>query len=143
MKDSYVTSISVYNDRIYTISTDTTVRVHDLEGRSITSWTPITHLSDQLVIINNQVVIPDEPNSTLVFYSLNGEVLKRIPLRFLFTDTPARMSAGDNNSIIISQYDSSLVYKIDTSSGDIIWQCTDVAKPCGVTCYREGVCNCG
>jgi len=71
-----------------------------------------------------------------VFYSLNGGVINTLPC-LLLTDTAVRMSAADNNSIIISQSDSSLVYKVDTSSGDIIWQCKDVAETRGVTCYRD------
>jgi len=133
-----VMSISVHNDRIYTLSSDLTVRVHDLEGRSTTSWTH-TDKSKwiyQLVIINNQIAIPDRLNKTLVFYSLNGEVVNTLPCPLL-TDTSVRLCAADNNSIIISQRYSSLVYKVDTSSGDIIWQCKEVAKPCGVTCYRD------
>jgi len=134
---SVVGDISVHNDRIYTLSSDSTVRVHDLEGRFITSWTH-TYLSgrvNQLTIINNQIAIPNRLNKNLAFYSLNGEVVNTLPCPLL-TDTPVRMSAADNNSIIISQYDS-LVYKVDTSSGDIIWQCKDVSRPFGVTCYRD------
>jgi len=133
-----VLSISVHNDRIYTFSTDSTVRVHDLEGRFITSWIhkAKSKFTNQLAIINNQIVIPDRPNKTLVFYSLNGEVVKTL-LCSLLTDTIVYLSDADNNSVIISQYDSSLVYKVDTSSGDIIWQCKDVAAPRGVTCYGD------
>jgi len=139
IKDSDVMSISVHNDRIYTLSTDFTVKVHDLEGRAITSWTHVDDKSkwiNQLAIINKQIASPDRLNKTLVFYSLNGEVVNTLSCPLL-TVTPVRMSAADNNSIIISQYHSSLVYKVDTSSGDIIWQCKDVTAPCGVTCYRD------
>jgi len=138
LKGSSVWSISVHNDRIYTLSTGSTVRVHDLEGRSITSWTHTDNSMwiNQLVIITNRIAIPDRLTKTLVFYSLNGEVVNTLPCPLL-TDTAVRMSAADDNSIIISQSDSSLVYKVDTSPGDIIWQCKDVAKPCGVTCYRD------
>jgi len=137
-KGNDVWSISVHNDRIYSLSSDSTVRVHGLKGKSITSWTykAKSMWINQLVIINNQIAIPDRQNKTLVFYSLNGEVVNTLPC-LLLTDTPIYLSAADNNSLIISQYDSSLVYKVDTSSGDIIWQCKDVAAPCGVTCYRD------
>jgi len=134
-----VWSISVHNDRIYTLSTDSTVRVHDLEGRSITSWTHVDNKLlwiNQLVIINNQIAIPDKQNKTLVFYSLNGEVVNTLPCPLL-TGTLVRLSAADNNSVIISQRDSSVVYKVDTSSGDIIWHCKEVAAPHGVTCFRD------
>jgi len=138
IKVSRVKSISVHNDRIYTLSSDSTVRVHDLKGKTITSWTHADKLGsrNQLVIINNQIAIPDRQNKTLVFYSLNGEVVNTLPCSLL-TNASVRLSAADNNSIIISQRHSSLVYKVDTSSGDIIWQCKDLARPCGVTCYRD------
>jgi len=138
IKGSNVMSISVHNDRIYTLSFDLTVRVHDLKGKSITSWT-YTNKSkwmNQLAIINNQIAIPDRQNKTLVFYSLNGKVVNTLSCPLL-TDTVVYLSAADNNSIIISQLHSPLVYKVDTTSGDIIWQCEDVAEPYGVTCYRD------
>jgi len=133
-----VWSISAHNDRIYTLSSNSTARVHDLKGRFINSWTHADNTSyiNQLAITNNQIAIPDRLNKTLVFYSLNGEVVNSLSCPLL-TNTLVRMSAADNNSVIISQCDSSLVYKVDTSTGDIIWQCKDVAEPCGVTCYRD------
>jgi len=133
-----VWSISVRNNKIYTLSSDSTVRVHDLEGKFITSWPHKAKLSriNQLAIINNQISITDKLNRTLAIYSLNGKVVNTLPCPLL-TDTPVCLSAADNNSIIISQCDSSLVYKVNTSSGDIIWQCKEVAKPCGVTCSRD------
>jgi len=138
IKGEYVASISVHNDRIYALSTDSTVRLHDLEGTTITSWThtdkPKT--ANQLTIINNQIAIPDRLNKALVFYSLNGEVVSTLPCPLL-THTNVCLSAADNNSIIISQLHPYLVYKVDTSSGDIIWQCKEVKKPYGVTCYRD------
>jgi len=138
IKGCHVLSISVHDDRIYTLSSDSTVRVHDLEGSSITSWTYKTNsmLINQLAIISNQIAIPDWLNKTLVFYSLNGEVVNTLPCPLL-TDTIVRLSAAYDNSIIISQCDSSLVYKVDTSTGDIIWQCKELTAPCGVICYRD------
>jgi len=139
IKGCYVESISVHNDRIYTFSSNSTVRVHDLKGKPITSWTHTDnklYRLNKLAIINNQIAIPDRLNKTIVFYSLNGEVVNTLPCPLL-TDTLVHLSAADNNSIIISQRDSSLVYKVDTSSGDIIWQCKEVTKPLGVTCYRD------
>jgi len=137
-EDYCVSSIAVNNDRIYTLSSDSIVRVHDLEGKSITRWIHAekSKLINQLTTINNQIAILDRLNKTLVFYSLSGERVNTLPCPLL-TDTIVCLSAADNNSIIISQLYSPLVYKVDTSSGDIIWQCKEVAEPLGVTCYRD------
>jgi len=144
IKDEGVMSISIHNDRIYTLSSDSTVRVHDLEGRSITSWTHtdissywMFQLMNQFAIIGNHIAIPNRVNETLVVYSLNGEVVNTLSCPLLISDALAHLSAADNNSIIISQPNSSLVSKVDISSGDIIWQCKDLTAPCGVTCYRD------
>jgi len=128
----------VHNDRIYTLSSDLTVRVHDLEGRSITSWTHTdeTGSTSQLTILNNHIAIPKSSSRTVVFYSLNGILVNTIPCS-LITGIRVRMSAADNTSIIISQHDSSLVTKLNTSSGHIVWQCKEVAKPYGVTSYSD------
>jgi len=133
-----VQSVLVHNDKICSLSSDSTVRVHDLEGESITSWIHADKSKwvNQFAIICNQIAIPNRPNKTLVFYSLSGEVVNTLSCPLL-ADAPVRMSAADNSSIIISQCDSSLVYKVDTSSGNIIWQCKDVVKPQGVTCCKD------
>jgi len=140
IKGKEVWTISVHNDRIYTLSSDLTVKVHDLEGKFITSWTHTDNKSkyiNQLAIINNQIAIPDKLNETLVFYSLNGEVVNTLPCPLITDTLYVRLSAADNNSVIISRYRSSLVYKVDTSSGDSIWRCKEVTRPRGVTCYRD------
>jgi len=138
LKGYAVRSISVHNNRIYTLSSDSTVRVHDLEGRFITSWTHADKSKSihQLVIINNQIAVLDKLNQILVLYSLNGELVKNSPCPLL-TDTLLCICAADYNSIIITRHFSSLVYKVDISSGDIIWQCKEVTRPYGVTCYRD------
>jgi len=117
IKGKDVWSISIHNDRIYTLSSDSTVRVHDLEGTTITSW---THTSDAkwitwLVNINNQIAIPCRLNNTLVLYTLTGEVVNTLSCPLLAAHTPVHLSAADDNSIIISQLYSSLVYKVDIS----------------------------
>jgi len=130
-----VEDILVHDDKIYAQS-NSTVRVHNLTGQLIDSWSLPRNRFYGIAITGNRMIVSDGDSQSLVLYSLNGEVVNTLPCPLL-TDTPVHLSAADNNSVIISQCNSSLVYKANISSGGIIWHCEEMAKPRGVTCYRD------
>jgi len=127
--------ILVHSDKIYAVSRSG-VRFHDLTGQLIDSWSLSHGTFYGLANTGNRMIVYDGDSKSLLVCSPKGEVVKSLPYPQL-TNSLAYMSAADNHSIILSQHPPSLVYKIDISSGDIIWQCEDVAKPHGVTCYRD------
>ena len=108
-----------------------------MSGKVITEWDhPIYNrcYCDSLVIISEQVVIPDKVNKRITIYSLTGKVIKHIPCSVIGKKHTA-MCSVDNNSIIISDKDISLVSRVNLSSGQVMWSCKDIVSPLGVTCY--------
>jgi len=141
-----VLSVAVYKDRLYTLVYDNphTVTVHDLTGKLITSWTHTDHgYFNKLAVVSDQVVIPDRRNKRLTVYSLTGEVIKRIQCSLL-SPTWVSMCAVDDLSVVVSDYRTSKMFKVNIPSGEVEWISEDVPNPEGVTYHggRVFVTNC-
>ncbi|XP_067940339.1 uncharacterized protein [Watersipora subatra] len=135
-----VNSVTCYKERIYTLSGTSpfTVGVYSISGELITRWKHPYHgsLSD-MVIIEDKVLITDPSNTRITTYSLDGQVLHHIPCPLLADSSSVRMCAPDNNSLIISSYRPSKVFKIDRTTQGVLWTLTEVDKPRGLVSYGE------
>ena len=142
--DMYPFSISIYKERIYVLVSDIessyTINVYDLSGQVITQWDRTDSCWDtRIAIVFNQIVVPDYNNQQLTVYSLTGEVIKHISCPELSDATS--VCAVDNNSIIVTDYNTSKVFKVNISTEETVWTCNDVAKPKAVTIYgKDYVC---
>ena len=97
-------------------------------------------LGHQITIVSNQVVVPDYKNKQLTVYSLAGEVIKHITCPQLSgyeLNVGASACAVDNNSIIVTDYNTSKVFKVNISTEETVWMCDDVAKPQAVAIYEK------
>ncbi|XP_067939320.1 uncharacterized protein [Watersipora subatra] len=110
-----------------------------MEGELITSWKHPYHCcySDMLVIINDNVLIADPPNSRITTYSLKGQVLHYIPCPYLANSEHVSIRDPDNTSLIVSSYKHSKVFKIDSTTHEVLWTLTKVKKPEGLVSYGE------
>jgi len=136
-----VLSVAVYKDRLYTLVYDNpyTVTVHDLTGKLITNWTHTDHWNgyiSQLAVVSDQVVIPDRQNKRLTVYSLTGEVIKHIQCPLLSIGHVS-MCAVDNLSVVVSDYETAKVFKVNIPSGEVEWTSQDVPNPESVA-YHGG-----
>jgi len=135
-----VLSVAVYKDRLYTLvyGKPKLVAVHDLTGKLITSWTHTddTNRCSKLAVVSDQVVIPDRQNNRLTVYSLTGEVIKHIQCPLLSCNWVS-MCAVDNLSVVVSDYKTSKMFKVNIPSEEVEWTSQDVPNPEGVT-YHGG-----
>ena len=141
--DMYPYSISINQERIYVLVSGLgpfTINVYDLSGQLITQWERADSSWDTgIAIVSNQIVVPDANNQQLTVYSLTGEVIKHISCPELSGVSSA--CAVDNNSIIVTNYNTSQVFKVDISTGETVWTCNDVAVPLAVATYgKDYVC---
>jgi len=146
--DDSVRAVTVYKDKLYAL-TDSylqsrkrctiwyQVRVYTLDGNEVTSWrhSDESRSKNKLMIIDDQIVIPDKSNTRITVYSLVGEVVKHILCPLLDQNSEISMCAADSHCVVVS--DSSQVFKLDLTTEKVIWTCEDVSKPQGVTCYRS------
>lgn len=138
-----VESTVIYKDRIYIMgahtSTARTIGVYELSGQCVTQWdhadaSPWSN--DALIVMADQVLIPDRMNNRVTVYSLTGETLRHIPLHPHPGNTHIAACSVDDTSIIISHYGSSQVLKINIATGDVMWTSKSVSEPYAVTCHR-------
>ena len=134
-----VCSIVIYKDLVYMLlytgSQPRIVRVCDMSGREVTQWshTCHTYASNVLTIVSDQVVIADQPNKRITVYSLTGQILRHVPCSLLCNDY-GFMCAVDDCSVVYSDYKSSKVFRVNINTGHVMWTCSDIVKPQGITC---------
>jgi len=137
-----VFGLTVYKDQLYSLvrkgSNNWKVEVYDFSGNQVTSWSHGDNVAwtNKLVIVDDQVVVPDRPNKRLTIYSLTGKVIKHLPCSLL-SDSWVAICAADRHCVVVSDHNSSQVFKLDLTTEKVIWTCEDVTKPEGVTCYRS------
>jgi len=137
-----VFGLTAYKDQLYALvyacEEDWKVEVYDLSGNQVTSW---THWDDvdcmnTLAIVDGQVVVPDRPSRRLTIYSLAGEVIKHVPCSLLL-NSYAPICAADRHCVVVTDYNSSQIVKLDLTTEKVIWTCKDVPSLGSATCYRS------
>jgi len=137
-----VLGIAAYKDQLYALmwkgSSNLKVEVYDFNGNQVTSWThsDISGYINKLVIVDDQVVVSDRPSKRLTIYSLTGEVIKQVPCSILCNSHVA-ICAADRHCVVVSDYYSSQVFKLDLTTEKVIWTCKDVPSLGSATCYRS------
>jgi len=137
-----VESVTVFKDRIcvlFRVDYVSTVSVYTLSGDLLTSW---YHEGESInynkhVIIDDQVVISNRLRQSFTIYSLTGKVIKHVPCSLLSPDSPVAICTADRHCIVVSDYGSSQVFKLDLTTEKVIWTCKDVSLPESLTCYRS------
>ena len=138
-----VDSIVIYKDLVYMLlqtgSKSRIVQVCDMFGKEIRHWshTCYTLASNVLTIVSDQVVIADQPNKRITVYSLTGQILRQVPCSLLCNDR-GFMCAVDDCSVVYSDYKSSKVFRVDINTGHVMWTCSDIKEPQGITIYGRG-----
>ena len=138
-----VDSVVIYKDLVYMLlytgSQYRTVKVCDMSGKEITQWGHFcfTYPSNVLTIVSDQVVIADPPNKRITVYSLDGQILRQVPCSLL-SNYYGFMCAVDDCSVVYSDHNSSKVFRVNINTGDVMWTCSDIKEPQGITVYGRG-----
>jgi len=139
---SFVECVRVYNDRVFSLvgaGSNYTVCVHDLSGNLVTKWPgKIEGSYKKLTVMDDLITVPSCDSKTLTFYSFTGEVQKSLPCPLLSDSGATAICSVGTNYVVISDTDSSRVFKLDISNGKICWESQHVSKPQGVA-YQRGV----
>ena len=91
--------------------------------------------TNKLAIVSDKLIIPCRSNKRLVKYSLSGEIIQHIPLALSSNQTSE--CAFGSDCVIVADYESSKMYKVNICTGEIQWTCEQVASPQGVTSYGK------
>jgi len=140
---NFVVGATVHRNKLYAVqlisNTNWAVHVYDLTGKQVTSWShhDSSGRVNKLAIVDNQVVVPDRHSKRLKIYSLTGEVVKHVSCPLLDSYSHTAICAADRHCVVVSDYGSSQVFKLDLTTEKVIWTCKDVSQPEGVTCYKS------
>lgn len=137
-----IASITVHNDRMYTLLNDDddhswTAKVLDLAGGLINEWRlPDSEYSNKIALVGDRVIISERRSRQLSVYSPSGDLLRQIPCP-LYDEYEVYLCAVGTDSVIVSYPGSSLVFRVDVTTGSIRWACKTVNQPQGVTSYGQ------
>ena len=115
-----------------------TICVSDLSGEIVNSWThpDSVRFPNKLTIVGDKLVVPDRTHKQLTVYSLNGWKVKDIPCTKLSKHNVS-LCRVDSNSVIVCDYGSSSVFRVNITSGDVLWTTDSVSIPNGITMYGD------
>ncbi|XP_067930999.1 uncharacterized protein [Watersipora subatra] len=139
LEGKYIDGLCLYNDRLYILVDPYKVLVTDLNAKLITSWHHPDSISyaNKLVVTGDKVIVPDRSNKRLTVYSLDGWVVKHIPCLQNGEWSIMALCASDQESVVVSSYETSTVFRVNIKTGETMWICTEVTKPGGVACYKR------
>ena len=116
-----------------------TVHISDLKSSNEVATWHYTEgnlpMGSLLAVVGQHIVIMDRAKERLSVRSLSGSVKMHIacPLK---AHHWVSLCSCEDNSVIVSDYSSHKVHRININSGGAIWT-AEVKKPMGVTCYRD------
>lgn len=136
-----VESVAVYKEVIYLLGSGfpSLVASFDLSGEPLNQWEHVDttcHYSNMLVVASDRVLIPDTRNLSIIAYSLTGEVMEHISCD-LFDHGIVGACPVDDASVIICDNSSSRVFRLNATTGEVMWICEDVRNPAAVGCLKE------
>ncbi|XP_067928084.1 uncharacterized protein [Watersipora subatra] len=141
MHGKAVASIVVHKSKIYTLVYGKPMKIYmsNLLGESISSWdhTDSVQWSNKMTILKDRLIVPDRTNNQLVVYTLDGKIVKHIQCTALSQGWVAVCSVKVSNSVIISNYQTSLVFAIDVRTGGQGWTNRYTTDPLGITSYGQ------
>jgi len=136
----YADSVAAHRDRLYiSNSINSLVTVYNLRGEKLFDWTHNRSRSN-LVVVGNKIVVADTQNQILSVYSLTGEAITQlhVPISQGY-GTTILICVIDNSSVVVSDYKTAKVFKVNISSGEVEWTSEHVGNPQGVAYHRGRV----
>lgn len=128
-----VTSISIHNNKLYTLLAGRAVKVYTMQGNMINNWTTS---DDQfcMTIVGDQIVLSGGQKWILSVHDLNGRLVKQVASVVQGREVSA-ICALDRYSVIGAAFADSLVFRLNVDTGKLLWSTSEVKNPRGITCY--------
>lgn len=137
---SSIVSLRAHEDQLYVLvhGSPYTIYVHDMSGKQLRSWKHSDKSGgwggNKLALVNNQLVVADTANQQIQLYNTTtGDICKTIPCPQITANNWLAMGEGGANSVVISDHISSKVFKLNLTTGAILWTHTNIQNPQGVT----------
>ena len=139
--NSNVTSIQAYNNELYVWFAEANlIHVYDMTGKLERSWEHfcLGENFNKLRVVSNKVVVSSAHNQALTVYDLQGQLMKQIKCPGISnTGGYKAMAVCGDDSVIVSDYETSSVFRVNIDSGEVMWTSKHVQYPEGVVCYKN------
>ena len=134
--------VFAHNNRLYSLGCGgkSSITIYDNAKNRLDIWGTWMHPDhcnhNHVVIMSNQCIVPDRKNRCLRIYNQSKELVDSISLEHIEDDKEylAMCIAGENSVAIANQ---KKVFKVDIKTRTVVWTCSDIDKPLGITCYKE------
>ena len=138
---SCLTSIQAYNNELYVwFAEEYLINVYDMTGTLKRSWEHfcLGENFNKLRVVSNKVVVSSAHNQALTVYDLQGQLMKQIKCPGISnTGSYKAMAVCGDDSVIVSDYKTSSVFRVNIDSGEVMWTSKCVHQPEGVVCYKN------
>ena len=133
------TSVQFYRNELYVwLANQGLICIYDLSGNLIRSWkhSCVSKRFNKLRVVSDRVVVSSAQNQALKVYDLQGQLMKQIKCPGISKDWKAMAVCGDD-SVIVSDYSTSSVFRVNIDSGEVMWTSKHVQYSEGVVCYKN------
>ena len=149
-----VVGIDAYEDRLYSLirrklyqlvlasQLRDTVYVHDLTGRQLHSWKHedrTDYLGRALAFINNELIIAGRNNNRFTIYTLTGKRVRDVPCDLVSHSCSSVCHVGDDSVLVANKDAKSGLYRVNLTTGDVVWRSDRVNNPIGIVMYSKDV----
>ena len=140
-----VTGIVAYEDRLYSLTSGEphTVYVHDLTGQQLRSWNHEDRSGysegRSLAVINNELIIVDKTNKRFTIYTLTGERVRDVPCDLINNSGISFCHVGDNSVLVANCEAKPRLFRVNLTTGDVVWRSDRVDYPVGILMYSKDV----
>ena len=137
----YVTSIQAFNNELYVwFAQEDLINVYDMTGKLKRAWkhSCLGKYYNKLRVVSNKVVVSSAQDQALTVYDLQGQLLKQIKCPDISKSDSYRAAAVcGNDSVIVTDYGTNSVFRVNIDSGEVMWTSKHVQRPQGVVCYKN------
>ena len=91
---------------------------------------------NKLRVVSDKVVVSSAQDQALTVYDLQGQIVKQIKCPGISDNRRAMAVCGDN-SVIVSDFGTNSVFRVNIDSCEVLWTSKRVQYPEGVVCYKN------
>ena len=135
------TSVQIYKKEIYVwLAKGELIHVYDINGKFVRSWKHFCQSKsyNKLRVVSDMLVVSSAQDQALTVYDLQGQIVKQIKCPGISISNNWRaMAVCGNDSVIVSDYNTKSVCRVNIDSGEVMWTSKHVHLPEGVVCYKN------
>lgn len=137
----YVEGVCVHDNLLYTlvdVLSEWSVRIYDSDYHLILKWPHIDSVrkTNQLIVQQDCVLIPNRDSKTLIEYNLAGQILRQVPCHILKDDNTCLCATSTYDTVVVTC--GSVVCCINMTTGVCKWTNNSLNRPTAICSDEAG-----